>query len=195
MTIDPPHHIYAALIGALWIAWGLYWWLASFGVKPAVRRESVASRMAHILPMIIGAWMLIVPALPGHVLSGRILPQSAWWPALGVVVLAAGLLFTVWARRVLGGNWSGTVTLKAGHELVRSGPYRYVRHPIYTGLLLGYVGCALAVGEWRGVVACLIVAAGFWRKLKLEERWMIETFGDGYRRYRGETAALIPFLL
>jgi protein-S-isoprenylcysteine O-methyltransferase Ste14 len=69
-----------------------------------------------------------------------------------------------------------------------------VRHPIYTGLLLAFIGSALARGEWRGVLAVLIVFVALWRKLRLEERWMSETFGDEYRRYRAHTAALIPFL-
>ena len=77
---------------------------------------------------------------------------------------------------------------------MRGGPYAYVRHPIYTGLLLALIGTAIVRGEWRGVLAVLIALAALWRKLRLEERWMIETFGDEYRRYRERTAALIPFI-
>ena len=76
-----------------------------------------------------------------------------------------------------------------------AGPYRYVRHPIYTGLLLAFIGSALAVGEWRGVLAVAIVAASFWRKLRLEEAIMRHEFGDAYARYAARTPALIPFLL
>jgi len=93
-----------------------------------------------------------------------------------VLIVAAGLGFTVWARIHLGRNWSGTVTLKQGHEFVRSGPYRYVRHPIYTGLLAAFAGSALARGELRGIVAVAIAFAALWRKLKLEERWLGEAF-------------------
>jgi protein-S-isoprenylcysteine O-methyltransferase Ste14 len=84
--------------------------------------------------------------------------------------------------------------VKQEHELIRSGPYAHLRHPIYTGLLLALIGSAIVRGEWRGVLAVLIACAALWRKLRLEERWMIETFGDDYRRYREHTAALIPFL-
>jgi protein-S-isoprenylcysteine O-methyltransferase Ste14 len=87
------------------------------------------------------------------------------------------------------------VTVKEDHELIRRGPYALVRHPIYTGLLVGFIGTALVRGEWRGVLAVLMVFAALWRKLRLEERWMSETFGDQYRDYRQHTAALIPFLL
>ena len=96
---------------------------------------------------------------------------------------------------MLGRNWSGVVTVKQDHELIRSGPYRYVRHPIYTGLLIAFAGSAIARGEWRGILALAIVFAALWRKLRLEERWMIETFGDAYLRYRAEVRALIPFVL
>jgi protein-S-isoprenylcysteine O-methyltransferase Ste14 len=84
--------------------------------------------------------------------------------------------------------------VKQEHELIRSGPYAHLRHPIYTGLLLALIGSAIVRGEWRGVLAVLIAFAALWRKLRLEERWMIETFGDDYRRYRERTAALIPFI-
>ena len=112
---------------------------------------------------------------------------------VGVVIL--GLGFTICARIALGGNWSATVTVKHGHEIVRSGPYRWLRHPIYTGLLLAFVGCAVALGEWRGIVAVAIVWAALWRKLRLEERWLTEEFGARYSDYRRETWALIPFVL
>ena len=122
------------------------------------------------------------------------MPLAQWrvWGAIGAAVNLAGLLFTVWARIHLGRNWSGTVTLKQDHELITSGPYAWVRHPIYTGLLLGFVGLAIARGEWRSILAVVIIALAFWRKLRIEESWMLEQFGDAYRSYRRRVAALIP---
>jgi len=130
----------------------------------------------------------------GGILFERFLPRSyaAYWTGTALVVL--GLAFSVWARMHLGRNWSGTVTVKQEHELVRGGPYARVRHPIYTGLLLAFIGTAIVRGEWRGVLAVLIIFAALWRKLRLEERYMVETFGDEYRRYREHSAALIPFI-
>ena len=98
------------------------------------------------------------------------------------------------ARRWLGRNWSGTVTVKHDHELVTGGPYGIVRHPIYTGLLGGFIGSAIALGEWRGLVAVVLVLIAFMRKIRLEERWMQERFGDAYRRYRQRVPALVPGL-
>jgi protein-S-isoprenylcysteine O-methyltransferase Ste14 len=111
---------------------------------------------------------------------------------VAVALTAAGLLFSVWARLHIGRNWSGTVTIKQDHELVDDGPYRFVRHPIYTGLLVAFIGSALASDNGRGVLAVVIAFAALWRKLKLEERWMIETFGEAYVRYRERVPALVP---
>ena len=182
------------LIGALWIAWAVYWFIAARTAKTDRRQESALSRAGHIVPLGIGAWLLWTPTMGGF-LGERFLPWSAATFYAGVVVLAFGLGFAIWARRVLGRNWSGIVTVKQDHELVRTGPYRWVRHPIYTGLLIAFAGTAISRGEWRGVLAFAIVFAALWRKLRLEERWMIETFGDAYLRYRGEVKALIPFVL
>ena len=184
----------ANLIGLLWLAWAVYWFVAARNAKRDRRQESALSRAGHIVPLIVAGVLLWLPTLPGGFLCGRILPATAATYFTGVAVLILGLAFAIWARRVIGRNWSGIVTVKQDHELVRTGPYRWVRHPIYTGLLLAFVGTAIARGEWRGVLAVLIVFVALWRKLRLEERWMIETFGDAYLRYRAEVRALIPFL-
>jgi protein-S-isoprenylcysteine O-methyltransferase Ste14 len=128
-------------------------------------------------------------------LALRILPwtEPMFWSAVGLVV--AGLGFTVWARLVLGRNWSGVVTLKDNHTLIRSGPYGLVRHPIYTGLLLALIGSAMTRGEWRGFLGLALVAAAFLRKIAIEERWLAEQFPADYARYRQEVPALIPRLI
>jgi protein-S-isoprenylcysteine O-methyltransferase Ste14 len=183
------------VLAGLWLAWILYWWASSRNVKTTVRRENVASRLAHIVPLAIAAWMIGTSRMPGGVLTDRFLPASVWVYLAGVIIVAAGLGFTVWARIHLGRNWSGTVTLKEGHELITSGPYRFVRHPIYTGLLVAFAGSAIARGEWRGVAAVALAFAALWGKSRIEESWLGEAFGEAYARYRAEVAALIPFVL
>jgi protein-S-isoprenylcysteine O-methyltransferase Ste14 len=187
--------VYRYLFPALWLGWVAYWWAMSANVKATVRRESVSSRLLHIVPLLLAAILLWVPQLPLPVLGERFLPPAAWPFWAGAVLTAGGLLFTVWARLHLGRNWSGTVTIKQGHELVTSGPYAIARHPIYTGLLLAFVGSALARSEWRGVLAVALAFWALWRKLKLEERWMREQFGDAYETYSRRVAALVPFVL
>jgi protein-S-isoprenylcysteine O-methyltransferase Ste14 len=140
----------------------------------------------------IAGWLLGTRSAPGGFLAGQIVSPNAATDASAVLLVAAGLAFAVWARVCLGRNWSGIVTLKQDHELVRSGPYRLVRHPIYTGLLLALLGSALARNEWRALLAVALAWLAFWRKLQVEEELMIEQFGDAYVRYRAEVPALMP---
>jgi protein-S-isoprenylcysteine O-methyltransferase Ste14 len=181
------------LILGLWLAWALYWTVSAFAAKATQRRESLGSRASHLLPLLLGVYLILWPQvrLPG--LSDQILPDvlARYWIAVALLVL--GLGFTVWARLHLGRNWSGTVTQKAGHELVRSGPYALVRHPIYTGLLTALLATAIALGEPRGFIGVLLVLASFWRKLRIEEGFMRQLFPGQYERYMAEVPALVPF--
>ena len=127
------------------------------------------------------------------VLNERFVPEAAALSWTGLALTVAGILFAAWARFYLGGNWSLSVTVKQGHTLIRGGPYAAVRHPIYSGLSLAVLGTALAVGEFRGLVAVGLVVFGFRHKSLMEERFMREEFGAGYERYCREVKALIPF--
>jgi protein-S-isoprenylcysteine O-methyltransferase Ste14 len=184
---------YRFLFPAMWIAWGIYWWLASRGAKPTERQESLGSRLLHVIPLWIAVALLWLDRVPVPFLNERIYPWSPWEFWLAALITAAGLGFTVWARLHIGRNWSGLVTVKQSHELVTTGPYSMVRHPIYTGLLVAFVGSAMARGEWRGALAVAIAWVALWRKLQLEERWMLESFGEQYAAYRQRVPALIPF--
>jgi protein-S-isoprenylcysteine O-methyltransferase Ste14 len=186
--------VYQTLFPAMWLAWVTYWCLMSRNVKRSSRIESLGSRLLHLVPLGIAALLLGLGEGSVPWLNSRVIPWALWEFWLGALLTAAGLLFAVWARRHLGRNWSATVTVKQDHALVESGPYALVRHPIYTGLLLALIGSALALGEWRGVLAVLIVLWAFWRKLQLEELWMVEQFGERYQAYRRRVRALIPFL-
>ena len=185
--------LYRRLILLLWFAWALYWTASAVGTKATRRRESLGSRLAHIVPLTIGGLLLAWRDTPWSWLGARLWPRSlaVYW--IGVALLALGLAFAVWARVHLGRNWSGTVTVKEGHELVRTGPYAYVRHPIYTGLLIAVLGTAVASGTVRALIGVLIITASLLRKLRTEEAFMRETFPGEYERYGAEVPALIPF--
>ena len=146
-----------------------------------------------MLPLLLAVGLLWAERVPGAFLNERLFPWAPWEFWVAAFVAAAGMLFTVWARVHLGGNWSGIVTIKHDHELIASGPYAIVRHPIYTGLLVAFIGSAMARGEWRGVLAVLIAWVALWRKLRLEERWMAERFGQQYEAYcrRGTRARAV----
>ena len=191
------HHpalIYRQLMLWLWLAWVLYWVVSAFSAKTTQRRESLGSRLSHVVPLLIGVALIVWPRVPWDWLSLRLLPPGPLEFALGVVLLAPGLAFTVWARVYLGRNWSGMVTLKQGHELIRSGPYAYVRHPIYTGLLIALLGSALQYGLVRSFLAVLTCAVGLYLKVAAEEEFMVQRFGEAYLRYRRNVNALVPFL-
>lgn len=184
--------VYDWLITGFWIAWMAYWFVAARFTKPTAREESVASRIAHITPLLLGIILLAAPHFPFAGLDHRFLPSGLTKFWIGATLVAGGLLWSVWARIYLGDNWSGTVTLKQEHALIRGGPYRFTRHPIYSGLLLAIFGSAIARGEWRGLVAFALVLFALRRKIVTEERFMTEQFPDDYPRYRAEVPALIP---
>jgi len=183
---------YQQAFNVVWLAWLIYWGIAAISTKRTRYRESVPSRLLHLVPLILGIALLVSPQIAGSWLTLRFLPRSPAWFLLGLGFTILGLGLSVYARVWLGRNWSGTVTLKEDHELIRGGPYRLVRHPIYTGILLAVLGSALAEGQWRGLVALALITAAFLRKIKVEERVLTEQFGDAYRRYQAEVPALVP---
>ncbi len=186
--------LYRYLFTAMWAAWALFWLISAAGTKQTERREPWRSRLLHILPLTVAGWLLWADRVPGYFLNERIFAWSPWTFATGVLITATGLAIAVWARVYLGRNWSGTVTIKHDHELIDTGPYAIVRHPIYTGLLLALIGSALARGQWRGLFGVLIAWVALWRKLQVEERWMEERFGTRYKSYRQRAPALVPWL-
>jgi protein-S-isoprenylcysteine O-methyltransferase Ste14 len=186
-------HLTVWFIDSAWSLWALIWVVLSRGVKKAVRRESVASRAGHLVPLAVAAVLLAVD-WSGTWLGAPLLPRAPWMAPAGAAVTSAGLLFALWARLTIGANWSGTVTVKESHALVQTGPYALARHPIYTGLLLAFVGTAVAIDAWRGTLAFLLAAGSFLRKMQTEEAFMIDTFGAAYVSYRARVAALVPFV-
>jgi protein-S-isoprenylcysteine O-methyltransferase Ste14 len=189
-----PTHWLPFLFPAMWLAYIVYWRAMAVDTKSDERSEDASSRLQRFAVMVIALVLLGIPSFRLWVLDRRFLPASVWWFWIGAVVTAAGLLFSVWGRRYLGRNWSRAVTIKKDHELITGGPYSLVRHPIYTGLLTGLFGCALAVGEWRGLVAVGLVFIVLLRKLRLEEQWMREQFGETYGSYSRQVRALVPYV-
>ena len=185
------------LFPAMWIAYIVYW----RSMAPAAdahaneRLEAASSRILRLVLFLSAFALLAIRNMGVPLLERRFLPEAGWCFWLGAAITASGLLFSVWARIHLGNNWSQAVTLKQDHQLIISGPYALVRHPIYTGLLTGFLGCAIARGQWRGLLAVASVAAMLWRKLLLEETWMQERFGDSYTAYCRRVARIVPYLI
>jgi len=186
---------YHALLPVTWLCWALYWGFAAIGTKATTRRESAASRLVYIVPIALGALALLASHPLAGMLRRRFVPATEAWFWIGWGVTLAGMALTVWARAWLGRNWSGTVTLKEDHELICSGPYAYMRHPIYSGVLLALIGTAIAIGEWQALVGVALVAVALVRKMAIEERFMHEQFGEAYADYRAKVRALVPFVV
>ena len=142
----------------------------------------------------LGAFLVIQPGRFGP-LNIRLLPDTQAVNLCGLTITTAGLVFAIWARFMLGRNWSGTVTVKAGHELIRGGPYRFVRHPIYSGILVGLLGTAIGGGTLPSLIGLVIAFCGLRMKWRTEERFMAELFGAQYSQYTREVKAVIPGLL
>ena len=187
--------VYEWSFPVFWAAYLTYWQIAAAGAKANQRIESVGSRIFRTVLLLGGVLLMCWPRIPVARLNWRLLPMTAGTFWIGAAVTVGGLLFSVWARVTLGANWSRSVTIKQGHELIRAGPYRLVRHPIYTGLLTGFLGTAIALGELRGVVAFVLIFASLWYKLQLEERFMRTQFGETYVDYSRHTKALVPWVL
>jgi protein-S-isoprenylcysteine O-methyltransferase Ste14 len=179
----------------MWCGYVAYWYALSRQVKQTERTEPATSRLARTLVILLAFALLVIPRFTFSPLNRRFLPQQPWTFWTGAAITAAGLLFSVWARIHLGQNWSQEVTLKQDHELITGGPYAFVRHPIYTGLLLAILGSAIARGEWRGLLALALIFVVLWRKLKLEEEWMRARFGQEYETYVSRVRALVPFVV
>ena len=179
---------------------GLLWllicavWLGSLPfVKRTIHRQSGSSRWPQTVLFIVGLYLIF-----------RSLPTSTWLdqPVLtvtvpialaGFCIVLCGVGFSIWARVILGENWSGTPSIKQDHALIQRGPYRFVRHPIYTGLLIALLGSALQHSLLRSFLGVIICTVALWLKIAVEEQFMVHLFGDQYLRYRKNVSALIPF--
>lgn len=180
---------------AIWMAYLVYWQIAAVNVKTTERLEPGISRALRSILFLAAIVLLLDDHLSWPWLYRNFIPVTLWSFYVGAAITIAGLLFAVWARVHIGTNWSRSVTIKRGHELVTSGPYAVVRHPIYTGILIGFLGTAIATTQYRGILAFLLVFLSLWYKLRLEERWMREQFGPAYNDYARRTSALFPGIL
>lgn len=176
----------------MWVAFGLYWLVSAVGTRATKTGEVSTYRLLRIpilaltFILLLTGWLRIGPlALP-------FMPSSEVTRDLGLVLTVCGLAIAFWARHHLGRYWSDKVEVKVEHKLIRSGPYAYMRHPIYSGVLLAVAGTALAVGEWRGILAFLILLTNYTAKAKKEERLLASQFGNEFEAYKRQTGFLIP---
>lgn len=155
------------VIGVTWIVFLVFWVVSSFTAKKIVRREGRAGIARRVLIGIVAYFLFFRAADPGFgVLSRRFLPDDLRIAWAGAVMTALGVLVAIWARIHIGKYWSATVALKSDHQLIRTGPYARIRHPIYTGILLALAGTAVAIGRYAALVGLAIYFVAFWFKAR-----------------------------
>jgi protein-S-isoprenylcysteine O-methyltransferase Ste14 len=177
---------------AEWSAFSFYWSASAKHSAPAKSSEPRGSRLVHLL-LVNTALVLLVWPVPG--LDRRFLPDAFYIACAGLCIQTASGMLGVWARRHLGSNWSGEIAIKVDHRLIQSGPYRFIRRPIYTAMLGMSAGTAMVSGQLHALIGLAMMAFAYWRKIRLEEANMRNAFGPAYEAYRRDTGALVPRLL
>jgi protein-S-isoprenylcysteine O-methyltransferase Ste14 len=176
----------------LWYVFILYWLVSALKRKKTKQRESILQRLVYILPVVIAFYLLYNPRTDFGLLATYFVPHTLEAQWAGVTIMALGVAIAIWARVHLGTNWSGVVTLKEGHELIRTGPYRNIRHPIYTGILVAFLGNAIVNGQVRGLIALAVMWASFYVKARREEAFLRQEFGPKFDEHTRHTGMFLP---
>lgn len=181
----------------IWLIVLMYWFILGLAAKKGNSQEPKMKQfIQYWLPLIIAVLLLGPGEWFGHtLLRENFVPHTDFVGITGLMIAFFGACIACWSRYNLGKNWSLSVQKKESHELIQHGIYKWIRHPIYTGLLLLFIGNTLIVGDYRGILAVIIVFVSFWFKLKKEEQLLTETFGNQYIEYAAKTKALIPFVI
>jgi protein-S-isoprenylcysteine O-methyltransferase Ste14 len=180
--------------GWMWMVLGAVWLAMRFTMKRAKKIENPFEMAQHTVPAFLGFWLIFEKTWKWAPLQQHVLPdvRSIW--IFGLVMTVAGVAIAIWARFSLGGNWSGVVTLKDDHQLVGSGPYRWIRHPIYTGILVAAVGTAMVHGHLRAWIGFAVLLLTFYFKARREEKFLRQEFGSGFEEHARRTGMFLPKL-
>ena len=169
----------------------VYWSIPTKNAAPAQNVEGLKSSQRHQSLLNLAILLLFIP-IP--VLTRRFLPLTPTIVAIGLTVQVACVLFYLWAKRYLGRFWSSAVTIRKDHQLVSSGPYRILRHPMYTAVLGMFAGTTIVSGQYHALIGFGVAALAYWRKIRIEEKALMEALGADYERHRRNTWALIPWV-
>jgi protein-S-isoprenylcysteine O-methyltransferase Ste14 len=183
----------ATILALCWAVFVIYWGVTALNVKRTLVRRADWLRAAIAIVVALGVALLRSPY--GRSSDLFVLPRDLPVRVLADLLAVAGVAILLWARTILGGNWSSAVTLKENHELIQHGPYAYARHPIYSGLLLLSLGTAVHYATLGGFVLLALAAIGFAFKMRQEEQLMTEHFPDRYPTYRARVKAIVPFVV
>lgn len=180
------------LVEGPWLIFVAYWSIGAFKTRKTISREPLASRYGILFLEIFG-FVLLFSGYPDiGVLNRHIFPRSYALAIAGVALTWIGIAIALWARYHLGQYWSARITLKEDHQLIRTGPYAYFRHPIYSGIEIAAIGGALAIDRWRCIIGVVFIVLGYWIKASKEERLLTQQFGDAFREHSRRTGFLLP---
>jgi protein-S-isoprenylcysteine O-methyltransferase Ste14 len=184
--------IWRILIDIPWFVFVAYWLISAFNTKRTEKREAFTARYGIMLIEVVGFVFLFKESAGIGVLGRQVFERSYASGAVAVALTWAGVALAIWARVHLGQYWSGRITIKEDHKLIRTGPYARFRHPIYSGLGLAVIGSAIAIDRWRCVVGVCVIILGFWIKARREEAMLEKQFGADFVQHRRQTGFLLP---
>jgi len=188
-------HIALYVTVACWVVFYAYWLASAFVTKKTAERESIIGSLSYRIPLLLAVILLVhAPRMPKP-MSAVIFPSTTPVCTLVVALSTIGLATCLWARMTLGRNWSSVVVLKVDQELVQAGPYRFVRHPIYSGMILMFAAIVLLAERVAGIFALGLFVYGWVLKLRREERLMLKQFPTSYPEYVKKTKRLVPFII
>ena len=186
--------VFRLLLGIPWIVFIVYWIVGAFKTRATRETEPFASRFVVLAIEVVGYLLIFRTSTGIGFLGDRVLPRNLLGPVVGVLLTWLGIALAIWARYHLAEYWSARITIKEDHQLIRTGPYTRLRHPIYSGLILATFGSALVIDRWRCVLGFCLVVAGYCFKVKKEESMLSQQFGEAFREHQKHTGFLFPSL-
>ncbi len=181
------------IVGLAWIAFALVWLISAFGAKRNLSTSWWRSSWLRTI-IVIGVYFLFRPQIEHLAVIGYVSFRNPVLGAIGAILTVIGIGIAIWARFYIGRNWGMPMTLKENRELVTDGPYSYIRHPIYAGIMLAIIGSALVVGPWL-LAIFIIYFLFFLFSATSEEKTLMKEFPDTYPAYKERTKMLVPFIL
>ena len=188
----PAREVFHLLVEVPWIVFVLYWIVSAIRTRDTLQTESFASRYAILLIEAAGFVLLFRHSAGIGFLGNRVMHRTLPSAIVGSILTWMGIGLAIWARYHLAEYWSARITIKEDHQLIRTGPYTRLRHPIYSGIVLAAIGSAAVIDQWRCVLGVCLVLMGYCIKARKEETMLTQQFGDAFREHQKQAGFLIP---